>query len=547
MTITEHPHAGATQLTVSLGGDTLGIADIAAIARRSEAVAVTVAADARERMRASVALRDDLIATGQPIYGVTTGVGNSVTTHLSPERAEYMMAVGFRKLLVGSGPAAAPDVTRAMMLVRANCLARGHSAIRPEAVDLILAFLGRDILPIVPECGSVGASGDLAPLAYLVEVLTGGGTVLHRGLRRSTTEVLAEEGLSPLRLQPKEGMALLNGTSFMAAFAALAVHDATELALVSDVCTALAVEALTGNMDHFHPRLHAQKPHPGQVRSAARIRSLLDGSRLAVTHADILAATPTVGSGEIQRVERGVQDRYSIRCAPHVAGVLADTLDCFKTWVEVEVNSSNDNPLFDVDLGIVHNGGHFYGGHMGQAGDALKLAVANVADLLDRQLALLVDAKYNRGLPDNLVRHHAVDDPRAGMHHGLKGTQIAASALTAEALYRAAPATLHSRSTEAHNQDKVSMGATAVRGARDVVELTGRVAAIHLLAACQAVDLRGGPQMLADGTRAAYEAVRGLVPFVDVEGRLDEDLASIARFVAEGGVGRAVAGSLPNC
>ncbi|ADD44697.1 HAL/PAL/TAL family ammonia-lyase [Stackebrandtia nassauensis] len=537
------PSGHPTSIT-PLGEDGLGIADVVAVARRHSAEVPSISEESRARMTASVALRDRLIATGQPIYGVTTGVGDSVKHHLSPQRAAYLQDNLVRLLLVGTGPEAAPSVVRAMMLIRANCLARGHSAIRAEAVDLILALLRHDIVPVVPECGSVGASGDLAPLAYLANVLIGSGTVEHRGVRRDAAEALRDCALAPLVLQPKESLALLNGTSLMAAFATLAVHDATELAVTADVCTALTVEALTANVDHFHPRLHAQKPHPGQLRSAARIRALLEGSGLTRTHAQIVDGTPAVAEGGMQHVDQTVQERYSVRCAPHVVGVVDDTLEWSRRWVEIEVNSSNDNPLFDTGLGTVHNGGHFYGGHMGQTADALKIAVANLGDLLDRQLALLVDDKFNRGLPPVLAPHLTEGDPEAGLHHGLKGAQIAASALTAEALHRAAPATTHSRSTESHNQDKVSMGTIATRGARDVVDLVTRVAAIHLLAACQAVDLRD-PDLLAPGTRAAFDAVRKLAPFIDADRRLDTDIAAIAELITSGELGRTVAPYLP--
>lgn len=525
---------------VKLGDDMLGVADVVAAAFRTAEAAPVISVDARARMCASVALRDELIATGQPIYGVTTGVGDSVKHHLGPQRAGFLQDNLVRLLLTGTGSDASPEVVRAMMLIRANCLARGYSAIRPVAVELMLSLLEHDVVPMVPERGSVGASGDLTPLAYLARVLIGEGAVVYGGVRRDAGEVLRECGLTPLTLEPKEALALLNGTSFTAAFAALAVHDAAELALAADVCTALAVEALTGNADHFHPRLHAQKPHPGQMRSAARTRALLDGSRLAVSHAQILRSTPPIDGDGMRRVDRTVQERYSIRCAPHVVGVLGDTVSWAERWVETEINSSNDNPLFDTGLRTVHNGGHFYAGHLGQASDALKIAVAGVADLLDRQLAQLVDDKYNRGLPASLAPHLTDGDLEAGLHHGLKAAQITASALTAEALHRAAPATVHSRSTESHNQDKVSMGTIAARGARDVVDLAATVAAIHLIAACQAIDLRGRDG-LADGTRTAYELVRAHVPFIDADRPLDADIATVAGLIRTGRLGRAVA------
>jgi histidine ammonia-lyase len=232
-------------------------------------------------------------------------------------------------------------------------------------------------------------------------------------------------------------------------------------------------------------------------------------------------------------LDRPVQDRYSVRCAPHVTGVLVDTLEWVIRWLDVEINSTNDNPLFDPVSGAVYSGGNFYGGHVGQAMDALKLAVASVGDLLDRQVALLVDPKFSHGLTPNLAPRFDPGDPAAGLHHGFKGMQIACSALAAEALKLAGPATVFSRSTEAHNQDKVSMGTIAARDARSVVELCQEIMAIHLLAACQAVDLRGATD-LGLGTRAGYELIREHVPFADSDRRFDGDIATVVELIRSG-------------
>jgi histidine ammonia-lyase/phenylalanine ammonia-lyase len=309
------------------------------------------------------------------------------------------------------------------------------------------------------------------------------------------------------------------------------------------VCTALAVEALRGNRSHFDAVIHAQKPHPGQVASAARIRALLAGSRLTRSHTQVLRDNPALDGQPYQRLDHPIQDRYSVRCAPHVTGVLHDTLDWVDRWVTTESNSTNDNPIFDVATQAVYNGGNFYGGHVGQAMDALKVAVASVGDLLDRQLALVVDEKFNHGLPANLTSRLHPDDPEVGLHHGFKGMQIACSALTAEALKSSAPATVFSRSTEAHNQDKVSMGTIAARDARTVVELVGTVVAIHLAALCQAADLRGADR-LGVGTGAAYRAVRARVPFLDADRRMDADVVDLVDLVRSGALREAVAAAV---
>jgi histidine ammonia-lyase/phenylalanine ammonia-lyase len=524
----------------SLGNGTLRPIDVVTLARTPGA-RPNLPAAAAARMDRSVAARDAIIASGQPVYGVTTGFGDSVVHQVSTAKAEALQRSLVRYHLVGSGPTAPVDVVRAAMIVRSNCLARGYSGIRPEVVQLIIDCLAHDIVPLVPERGSVGASGDLIPLCYLANALTGDGQVLHAGQERHAADALAACGLSPITLQAKEALALINGTSFMAGFAVLAADDARELATVAEACTALAVEVLRGNRGPFHPFVHAQKPHPGQVSSAASVREMLTGSRLSRDPADLNRDNAPLGTVHYQRLDHPIQDRYSLRCAPHVIGVLRDTLQWVDRWLDVEIGSTNDNPMFDPDSGEVHSGGNFYGGHVGMAMDALKVAVASVGDLLDRQLALVVDDKFNNGLTANLVRPYSVTDADAGLFHGFKGAQIASSALAAEALKLGTPATAFSRSTEAHNQDKVSMGTIAARDARTAVELVNDIAALHLAASCQAADLRGA-ERLGTGTRAVYDLVRRHVRFLDRDRRLDTEITALAADLRHGGVTASLAG-----
>jgi histidine ammonia-lyase/phenylalanine ammonia-lyase len=324
----------------------------------------------------------------------------------------------------------------------------------------------------------------------------------------------------------------------MSAFAALAVRDAGELALVSDVCTAMASEALLGNRGHFNAFIFENKPHPGQAESARLIRGLLAESGLALDSEEILVGDG-LGGKDFLELERQVQDKYSVRCAPHVNGALRDTLEWVRRWVEVEINSSDDNPLFDAEGGRAQSGGNFYGGHMAQAMDSLKVALANLCDLMDRQLELVVDEKFNAGLTPNLVPFFDEDSPEAGLHHGFKGMQLCASAMTAEALKLSAPASVFSRSTEAHNQDKVSMGAIAARDARSIVELAQNVAAIHLIAVCQALDLRG-VEKASPKTRAVHRLVRERVPFLDGDRRMDRDIKEAVGLIRSGDLTRSV-------
>ena len=518
-----------------IDGHRLTIEETADVARNDQRPTVGIADDAIARMNNSLKLKRDLVAAGQPIYGVTAGFGDSNTRQIHGDKSADLQQNLLRFLNCGSGVTASPEVTRATLLVRANCLARGHSAIRPAVVELLLDCLNNDILPIIPERGSVGASGDLVPLSYVARMLLGEGPVTYAGARMPAAEALASVGLKPVVLEAKEGLALVNGTSFMSAFAALAVHDAERLAGLAELCTAMASQALGGNPEHFDDFLFQQKPHEGVLTSAANIRELLIG------HAELPEDDAAWLSTGFRRLSRPLQDRYSIRCAPHVIGALRDTVTWVKQLLTVEINSSNDNPLFDHAGGAVRNGGNFYGSHVGQGMDALKTAVASVGDLLDRQVALLVDEKFNNGLTANLIERTDPQDWEAGLHHGFKGMQIAASALVAEALRWTMPATSFSRSTESHNQDKVSMGTIAARDARSVVELVEEVASVHLLSACQAADLRG-LDCLSPLTGSAYALLRRHSSFVDRDRPLAVDLAMTTTLLRSGALDEWVRG-----
>src|SRR5215208_6325145 len=460
----------ATGHRLELDGYSLSIEDVVAVARGSGEVESVLSTESIKRIQASCDLKNKLIQKEIPIYGVTTGFGDSADRQTSSVKAAQLQHNLLRFLGNGTGHPSPLEVVRATILVRANCLAKGNSGVRPELVERILYYLNNDILPLIPERGSCGASGDLVPLSYLGASLVGEEDVLHDGEVKDSSEVLSELGLEPLKLEAKEGLAITNGTSFMSAFATLAVWDAEELAFVSDLCTAMASEALLGNRGHFNAFIFENKPHPGQFESARIIRELLAESELSLDSEDIFAGS-TLGGRDFLELERQVQDKYSIRCAPHVNGALHDTLACVRRWVEVEINSSDDNPLFDAASGRVQSGGNFYGSHISQAMDALKIALANLCDLMDRQLELVVDEKFNAGLTPNLIPFFDEDSTEAGLHHGFKGMQLCCSAMTAEALKLSNPASVFSRSTEAHNQDKVSMGSIAARDARSVVEL----------------------------------------------------------------------------
>jgi histidine ammonia-lyase/phenylalanine ammonia-lyase len=519
-----------TGLHLDLDGGSLTIDQAVKLARFGGHVALS--AHAARKVRAARALKLDLIAREIPIYGVTTGFGDSAHRQISPGKGAALQQNMLRFLGAGTGQIASPEVTRATMLFRANCLAKGNSGVRLELIERLLELLNHDVLPLIPERGSCGASGDLIPLSYVGRALAGETEVLYEGEVREAEDVLPELGREPFALEAKEGLALTNGTSFMSAFAVLAVADARELTFVSDLCTAMASQALLGNRGHFNAFIFEAKPHPGIMDSAANVRMLMDGSALAHDSEEIFPEHELGGAG-FRELPRAVQDKYSIRCAPHVTGALRDTLEWVERWVEIEINSSDDNPLFDTGAGRVQSGGNFYGSHITQAMDALKIALANLCDLLDRQLELVVDEKFNVGLTPNLIPYFDAGDPQAGLHHGFKGMQLSCSALTAEALKLCNPASIHSRSTEAHNQDKVSMGTIAARDARSIVEIAQHIAAIHLIAIAQALDLRGVEQA-SPKAREAHALIRARVAFLDGDRRMDRDIQAVVELIRSG-------------
>ena len=515
---------------LELDGAALTIRDALDVARHRRTVKLS--GRAARAIAASLELKQHLISQEIPIYGVTTGFGDSAHRQISPAKTAKLQQNVLRFMGCGTGPCAPEEVVRVTMLLRANCLAKGNSGVRVELVERLLDLVNDDVLPLIPERGSCGASGDLVPLSYVGRTLTGEATVSFRGSIRHANEVLSELGLEPLELEAKEGLALTNGTSFMSAFACVASGAAQDLAALAELLTAMASEALLGNRGHFNAFLFDEaKPHPGMVASARHIREALADSQLARDSEELYSRTLN-GSGFVE-LERQIQDKYSIRCAPHVIGPLRDVLTWVDQWITTEINSSDDNPLFNVAGQRVESGGNFFGGHIGQAMDSLKVALANLCDLIDRQLELVVDEKFNAGLTPNLIPRFDASHPEAGLHHGFKGMQLCCSAMTAEAMKLCNPATIHSRSTEAHNQDKVSMGAIAARDARTIVEIAQNIAAIHLIACCQALELRE-VEHCSPRTRAAFDLVRERVAFVDRDRYLDEDIAATVDLIRTG-------------
>jgi histidine ammonia-lyase len=455
--------------TVRFDRSRLTLDDIVDIARGSARPALSDDPAFRAAIARGADFLDRLLREDGVVYGVTTGYGDSCTVEvplaLVPELPHHLYT--YHGCGLGA-PLTAPQA-RAVMGARLASLAKGFSGVSVELLDQIVRLFDAGLVPVIPSEGSVGASGDLTPLSYLAAVLCGEREVLRAGEIVPAAQALRDAGIEPLRLRPKEGLAIMNGTAVMTGLACLAWDRAAYLTRLVTRITALASFALDGNDHHFDETLFAVKPHAGMQGVAAWLRQDLEYG------------------GQLERNGKRLQDRYSIRCAPHVIGVLADALPFFRTAIENELNSANDNPIIDAEGERVLHGGHFYGGHIAFAMDGMKNAVANLADLLDRQMALLVDARYNAGLPANLS---GMQGERAPINHGLKALQISTSAWTAEALKLTMPASVFSRSTECHNQDKVSMGTIAARDCLRVLELTEQVAAALLITVRQGVWLR---------------------------------------------------------
>jgi histidine ammonia-lyase len=488
-------------------GERLSIPDVVRVAR--EGAEVVVSPRAREKVDRSRAAVDRLTHQGHVVYGITTGVGDLAAVRISPEQAARLQLNVVRSHAAGVGEPLPEDVVRAMMLLRAHALALGYSGVRPQVVDLLVAMLNRRVHPVVPSQGSVGASGDLAPLAHLALVLVGEGEAVVEGRRLTGGEALARAGLQPVVLAAKEGVALINGTQGMTALLALAVHDARALSTVADIGGAMSLEALRGRPDAFDPLLHQVRPHPGQAISAANLRRLTAGS-------EILAGP---------RSSPRVQDAYALRCMPQVHGASRDAIGFVAGVVEVEMNSATDNPLIFAEQDRVLSGGNFHGQPVALAADVLAVAVSGLATISERRIERLVNPALS-GLPAFLT-------PDGGLHSGLMLAQYTAAALVSENKVLCHPASVDSIPTSAGQEDHVSMGMIAARKATRVVVHTRQVLAIELVCAAQALEFHR-PSLPGVGTRAAYAAVREVVPRLEEDRALAPDLRAAAELVHSG-------------
>lgn len=512
---------------VCLSGGFLSLEDIVAVARHNRSVEIGPDPAFRRRIEESRRTLERKLARGEIVYGVNTGFGGNARFVIPAGELAHHQQNLLEFLSCGVGEPIPGDVVRAALLLRANALARGFSAVRMVVIERLLDLLNHGITPVVPRFGSVGASGDLCPSAYIARAMSGRGEVYYQGSLTPAAAALARERIEPLHLEAKEGLALLNGTTVMTGAAALAVDDARCLFGLSLGALALAVEALGSSPDYFHPAIHAAKHHPGQLAVAETLNRLLRDSELAVPLDEIRRRAERAGREASAHHDvvaaESIQAPYSLRCAPQGLGPVHEALDEAQAVVEREANSVNDNPLIDPASDSVHHTGNFYGAHVARAMDGLKIDLANVANWLHAVMALLMDDRFSNGLPPSL-------SPHPGLYQGFKGTQLVHSSLVAAIRHWCAPSLIHSLPTEQYNQDMVSLGTHAAFTALDVVRLLRYAVAITLLAAAQAVDLRGGGR-LGGGTRAIHAALRGVSAFVDADRALDGDIAVVCRLI----------------
>jgi histidine ammonia-lyase len=498
-----------------LTGDDLTVEDVWDVAIGGRRV--TLAESAIERMVRSRALVDGL--GSEHTYGVNTGFGRFVSETIPEEQAEELQLRLLRSHACGVGEPYPDDVVRAAMALRANAIAKGYSGARVETVELLLAVLNADIVPYVPARGSVGASGDLAPLAHLALPLVGEGEAFADSVRMTGAEALATVGLTPVRLQAKEGLSLINGTQFMAAMASLGLIRARRLVRTADVACAMSLEALQGSLTSFHPAIHAARPHAGQIASAANVRRLLDGSAILESH----------------RWCDKVQDAYSLRCAAQVHGASRDLLDYVERTVAVEINAATDNPLVLLEEREIVSNGNFHGQPVGFALDCLAIAVAELASISERRVERMVNPSLSDGLPAFLTRE-------GGINSGMMILQYVSAALVSENKVLAHPASVDSIPTSAAQEDHVSMGNAAGLKAQQVLANYERALAIELIAGAQAVEFLA-PLEPGRGVVAARAHIRTLSERLREDRSLSADIERVAGSIRDGSLLGAVAGA----
>ena len=498
-------------MTVTLRGPGLSEDQVVAVARHGEKVALASAA--RSKMERSRARVDRAASSRDPVYGVSTGFGALAGTRVAPLRQPELQLALIRSHAAGVGPPVEEEVVRATMLLRARTLAMAMSGVRPLIADALIAMLNEGITPLVPRYGSVGCSGDLAPLAHIGLALVGEGVVIDaQGSHRPAAQALKSARLKPVRLETKEGLALINGTDGMLGMLLLACTDAERLFRTADVTAAMSAEALLGTDRTFQARLHEVRPHPGQVASAANLARLMQDSQIVASH---------------RHSQHAVQDSYSVRCSPQVAGAARDTLDFARRVAEVELSSAIDNPLV-FENGEVESNGNFHGEPLAFAADFLAIAAAEIGSIAERRVDRLLDPHRSQGLPPFLA-----EEP--GVNSGLMVAQYTAAALVAENRRLAAPASVDSVPTSGMQEDHVSMGWGAALKLRSVLDNVTSILAVELCAAARAQELRR-PLEPAPATAAVRAVLRKRVAGVGPDRVVAPELAAAEALIRSGGV-----------
>jgi histidine ammonia-lyase len=496
---------------IEIDGASLTLEQTAEVA---DGAVVSLAATARPRIERARRFVEDIVSRGEVVYGINTGFGALSEVTIPPEKLRELQVNLVRSHSCGVGDPLPERVVRAMMLQRANVLAKGYSGCRLEVIDVLLRMLNSGVHPVIPSRGSVGASGDLAPLAHLALVVIGEGEAVYRGRRMQGRDALDATGIPPLALEAKEGLALLNGTQAMTGVGGLALLDAERLTDATDVTGAMSLEALKGTPVAFDHKIHVVRPHPGQIKSARRLRELIDGSEIRESHRD-------------HGVDPRVQDAYALRCMPQVHGAVRDSLAHARRILEIEINSATDNPLIFVEAGEVLSGGNFHGEPIALTLDYAAIAIADLGTISERRVERLVNPDLS-GLPAFLT-------PDPGMNSGMMIAQIVAASLIAENSVLAHPASVTNLPTSGNKEDHVSMGMTSALKFAQVVKNVEMIIAIELMCAAQGLDflkpLRPGPRLA-----EAYSRVRDLVPFLERDAPLSgyiESLVPVVRSLGE--------------
>ena len=467
--------------------------------------------EARTRCQASRAVVEQIVAENRAVYGVNTGFGKLSDVRIDPDKLSELQLNLVRSHSCGLGNPLSEIEARAMLLLRANVLACGLSGARSIVADTLVAMLEQGVTPVIPEKGSVGASGDLAPLAHLALAAIGEGEAFYKGERLAGAEALKRAGIQPLQLEVKEGLALLNGTQAMGAVGALALHRAERVTHLADVAGAMSLEALKGTPVAFDERIHAARPHAGQVAVAAHLRALLAGSEIRESH--------------LQNDPR-VQDAYSLRCMPQVHGAVRDALKHARGIVETETGSATDNPLVFSETGDVLSGGNFHGAPLAMVFDYAAIALTDLMSITERRIDRLVNPDANENLPAFLTR-------QPGTSSGFMMLQVTAVALLSEAKVLAHPASVDNVPTDGGKEDHVSMGMTGATKLRSIVDLTEAATAIELITSAEGLEYRK-PLAPGRGVQSAYEIVRARVPRLEADRSMSADIQSIVEAIRQG-------------